>query len=297
MQENKLSELFSPPIGLEPELDIEGTTFYSSSRLKGNFLVAFAKSSKGKHVYKEVSSLVKKGQIVPCFKSKGLLKFFKRKLSGNKDNQYILAFYHITTKRVIVLIDNSISIFGTASNNELASTTMHECMHLVAGKNLSKFVSIFLPQLREYYSAFFENYLALKSVPKKEIDDFVKFIAKYEIKGPVYANKDLANYFRFLEKTFLPYTELNEKDYRERLVSYIVALKLFIVSIETFIKTGRRYSMLFTSLNQAYRDAFGKKNKYTTPIQELVSLSEVACVLSEMKPQDPSIKRLFKAIT
>jgi len=55
--------------------------------------------------------------------------------------------------------------------------------------------------------------------------------------------------------------------------------------------------MLFSSLNQAYRNAFGKKNTYTTPIQELVSLSEVACVLSEMKPQDSSIKRLFKTIT
>jgi hypothetical protein len=52
--------------------------------------------------------------------------------------------------------------------------------------------------------------------------------------------------------------------------------------------------MIFTSLNRAYWEAFGEKNKYTTPIQELISLSEVACVLSEMNPSDPVIKKLFQ---
>jgi hypothetical protein len=297
MQENNINELFAIPTGLEPEIKIEGTTFYSSAKLKGNFLLAFAKSSKGKAVYKDIAKLVKSEKVVPCFKHKGVFKFIKRKLSGNKGNSYILAFYHIPTKKVIVLIDNSSTIFGTSSNNELASTTMHECMHLAAGRNLSKFVSIFLPRLREFYSEFFKDYLKIESVPKQEIDSFIKYISKYEIEGPSYANRDLANYYRFLEKTFFEHTKLKEDDFRERLTDYIVAVKLFIISFDTFVRNARKYSMLFSSLNAGYKNAFGKKNKYTTPIQELVSMSEVACVLSEMKPKDSYIKRIFRSIS
>jgi hypothetical protein len=76
----------------------------------------------------------------------------------------------------------------------------------------------------------------------------------------------------------------------------IVASKLFILSMNSLMKSARQFSMVFTSLNRAYEKAFGEKNKYTTPIQELVSMSEVACVLSEMRPLDSSIKKLFQII-
>lgn len=291
------NELFAPPVGLELETELDGEKFYSSDKLKTNFLLAFEKSSRGKHIHKEIKSLVEKGFVVPCFKSKNLLKFFVQKFSGNKDNKYILAFYHIPSKRVFVLIDNNISLFGTASNNELTSTTMHECMHLASARKPSKFVSVFFKDLQDYYSSFLSKYFSLEKVPKKEIGDFIKYISKYEIRGPTYANKDLSNYFKFMYKTFSPYTKLDQKDFEERLVDYTVAAKLFIVNAPSLFKASRRFSMIFTSLNQAYQDTFGEKNTYTTPIQELISYSEVACVLSEMKPKHPSIQKLFRIIS
>lgn len=297
MNDKRLEELFSAPTGLAPEITISGTTFYSSKKLKDSFIVAFGKSSKGKHVYPEISKLVEKGMVVPCYKSKNILSFVKHKLTQSPD-KYILAFYNLKERKVIVLIDNSISLFGTSSNNELASTTLHECMHLVAGANLPKFIQVFKPYLQAYYSEFFKNYFALKKDPGKKIDEVIKFLARYEKGGPGYANKDLSNYFKFLNSTFGGLnSKFTDTDFQVRLTNYIIAAKLFIVSMSTLFKNKSRFVMIFTSLNEAYQKAFGKKNKYTTPIQEVISLSEVACVLAEMKPKDPVIKKLLQIIS
>jgi nitrate reductase assembly molybdenum cofactor insertion protein NarJ len=296
MTDKKLQELFSTPTGLEPEITISGTTFYSSEKLKDSFILAFKKSSKGKHVYPEISNLVQKNIVIPCYKSKNILSFIKHKLSKSID-KYILGFYNLTEKKVVVIIDNSISIFGTSSNNELISTTLHECMHLAAGKDLSKFVQIFKPYLQVYYSSFFKDYFSLKEKPIDKINKVIDFLTKYEKYGLEYANKDLPNYFKFLYSIFKSESNLNENDFQVRLTNYIVAVKLFIVNMPTLFKNRSKFDMIFTSLNRAYQEAFGKSNKYTTPIQELVSLSEIACVLSEMKSKDPIIKKILNIVT
>jgi hypothetical protein len=289
-----VNELFSIPVGLKPAIEISGTKFYSSPKLKASFSLAFAKSSKGRSVAKEVTALVEKDIIIPCYKSKNLFSFVKKKLVRGDFNDYILAFYDVDEKRVVVIIDNNVSIFGTAANNSLVSTTMHECMHLSAGKNLRGFLRYFDTHLQKYYSAFLSDYFKLKDVSSKQIDEFIKYLTKYEMRGPRYANKDLSNYFRFLEELLKGNSELESQDFQIRLTNYIVAAKLFIISPNSLFKNERKFSMIFTSLNRAYWEAFGEKNKYTTPIQELVSLSEVACVLSEMNPTDPVIRKLFQ---
>lgn len=292
--EEQLQELFSIPKGLEPAYQIDNLTFYSSDKLKKNFVIAFMKSSKGKHIAKQIDSLVEKGIVIPCYKSKNILSFIKHKLTS--DNKYIMAFYSVQDKKVVVIIDNSSTIFGTSSNNELTSTTMHECMHLAAGRHLNKFIKVFYPKLVEYYSAFFSDYFEIENISKNKIGEIIKFMAIFEKRGPSYANSKLADYYRLIESLFVADSKLEEGEFRTRLTSMVVATKLFILSMNSLMRNARKFSMVFTSLNRAYQKAFGENNKYTTPIQELVSLSEVACVLSEMKPLDPTIKKLFQII-
>ena len=131
----------------------------------------------------------------------------------------------------------------------------------------------------------------------KKIGELIKYMAVFERRGPSYANKELGNYFRKIYSLFSSDTQLDGEEFQERLTNVIVALKLFIVHMPSLMKNARKYVMVFTSLNHAYFQAFGKKNQYTTPLQELISLSEVACVLSEMNPQDSTIKKLFQIIT
>ena len=290
-----LDELFAPPIGLEPAYTIDNTTFYSSDKLKEKFVFAFAKSSKGNSIIPEIQRLVEKGIIIPCYKSKGILSFIKHKLTKGA-HKFIMAFYSVIDKKVIVIIDNSATVFGTSSNNEIASTTMHECMHLIAGKNLPKFMQVFLPKLREYYSSFFKDYLMIPDPSQKKINEFIKYMIQFERRGPEFANKKLADLYRLIESLFLSDSKLDETSFKIKLTNLIVATKLFIVSMPTLMKNTRKFSMVFTSLNKAYQEAFKEKNIYTAPIQEMVSLSEVACVFVEMKPKDSTIKKLFQII-
>lgn len=292
--EDKLLELFSTPTGLEPAYQMDNLTFYSSDKLKKNFVIAFLKSSKGKNVAKQIDSLVEKGIVIPCYKSKNVLSFIKHKLTS--DNKYIMAFYAVEDKKVVVIIDNSSTIFGTSSNNELTSTTMHECMHLAAGRNLNQFLKVFSPNLIKYYSAFFSDYLKIENINQSKIRAFINYLKEFEKRGPSYANRKLGEYFTVIENLFLEDSKLDKDVFNKRLTDMVVACKLFILSISSLMKNARKFAMVFTSLNRAYETAFGEKNKYTTPIQELVSLSEIACVLAEMRPLDPVIKKIFTII-
>lgn len=293
--DKQISELFAAPIGIKPAYETFGTTFYSSDKLKENFILAFYKSSKGKKVADQVKNLVEKGIIIPCFRSKNVLSFIKTKLTKNAD-KYIAAFYNIDDKKVIVLIDNNSTIFGTASNNTLVSTTMHECMHLAAGRNLNEFLGVFGNYLRKYYSNFFMDYLDLKNVNSKDIDKIILYLKDCEKRGPLYANKNLATFYRLLEESFINYTNLDIRDFKDRLTSLVVACKLFVLSMSTLIQKASNFSMLFTALNRSYAQSFGDNNIYTMPIQELIGISEVACVFSEMKSNDSVVTKIFSII-
>jgi len=291
----EIQELMAAPISLSLETVIDGTKFYSSDSLKEKFVEAFVKSSKGNKIADQIESLVKKQLVMPCYKSKNLLSFIKSKLTAGPE-KYILGFYHVKDKKVIVLIENSVSIIGTAANNELVSTTMHECMHLIAGRDFSKFSSTFFKYLHSYYTEFVDYYFKVNYPDKKKISELMKYIANLEKRGPDYANKELGNYYRLISQLFGNDTTLAEQDFTQRLTEMVVALKLMIVHMPSLLKSINRFQMLFSALNYAYYNAFRSKNQYTTPMQELISLSEVACVFAEMSPHDPVVTKLFKIV-
>lgn len=288
-----LNELFSAPINLKPVYNTNGTIFYSSDKLKENFIIAFEKSSKGNHIVNEIKMLVEDGTIIPCYKSKNILSFIKNRIIKD-ENKMVVAFYSQDDKKVIVLIENESSILGTSSNNEIVSTTIHECMHLIADRNSLKFRKIFMPYLKEYYSSFFTDYLKLKNIDNKKIYEIIKYIGNFETNNYSYINSHLQDFYKLIEISFIENSNLTINEFKNRLNNLIVSIKILMVSVPTLIKNIRYFSMILTSLNIAYKKAFKETNEYTMPIQELITLSEVACVYSEMKPKDSVIKSLFK---
>lgn len=293
MTEN-VQELFAIPIGLKLVNVVDGLKLYSSAKLMKKFLLAFEKSSRGSDKVKLIDKLMKKGLLVPCFKSKGALRFLKHKFFGSQDSKAILGMYHLESKRVYILIDNNSTIFGTSSNDELVSTTLHECMHLAAGKNMKSYLKVMMPTLRKYYSEAFTQIFSLNSVPN--IDKIIYHLASYEDPRKINTNKKLAEYYHLLYDTFKPQTKLEEKPFRLQLQNYIVAMKIFFVSFSTFVKSYRKWQSIFMELNHAYEKTFGKRNNYTSPFQELVSVSEVACVMAEMKSKDPRVSSILKIL-
>jgi hypothetical protein len=293
MPEN-LNELFAPPVGLKLVDVVDGMKLYSSAKMFKKFLLAFEKSSRGKDKVELIDKMMQKGLVVPCFKSKGIFKFLKHKAFGSADSKSIMGLYHLESKRVYVIIDNNSTVFGTSSNDELVSTTLHEIMHLSAGTDMKGYLKIMMPTLREYYSAAFTAIFALKSVPN--IDNIIYHIATYEDPRKVNTNKKLSEYYHLLFDTFSEYTQLDGTAFKLKLQDYIVSMKIFMVSLTAFVRSYRKWSSMFTELNNAYVSTFGSRNTYTTPFQELVSVSEVACVMAEMRSTDSRVKSILKLV-
>jgi len=291
---SQINEIFSLPVGLKEEITIDGIKLFSSDSLKENFILAFNKSSKGKMVAEDISRMVKDKFIIPCYLSHNLWSFFKSKVFGSEYKD-LLAFYHIDSKKVIILIDNNSTVFGTSSNNELASTTMHECMHLIAGRAFPKFLSVMRDTLEIYYTNFFRNFLSLKNISPDATENYISFIKQFDLAGPAAITSKINLYIQVITNNFQD-SKLLPKDYNERIVKLAVAVKIAAANVPTFLQKAKNFSMVITSLNQSYFDSFGDRNIYTTPFQELFSISEVACVLTEMQPNNPSIRKLFKLL-
>jgi len=293
MPEN-LQELFAPPVGLKLVDIVDGMKLYSSANMMKKFLLAFEKSSRGKDKVQLIDKMMSKGLVVPCFKSKGIFRFLKHKAFGSADSKAIMGMYHLESKRVYVIIDNNSTVFGTSSNDELVSTTLHEVMHLCAGRDMKGYLKIMMPTLQQFYSEAFSKIFSLKTVPN--IDKIIYHISTYEEPRRVNTNKKLTEYYNLLFDTFANNTQLDGKEFRLQLQNYIVSMKIFMISFESFVKSFTRWRGMFLELNNAYINTFGKRNTYTTPFQELVSVSEVACVMAEMKSSDPMVKSILKLI-
>jgi len=293
MDDKHLEELFAPPIGLELEAVVDGQKFYSSQKLKEAFIKCMGASGRASHIFKQVEKLVmKKKLIVPCYLSKNMYYLFKHKLFSGSDDKSILVFYHTKQKRVFILIDNSVTPIGTANDDFIASTTMHECVHLYADRMKGKFLKTFKQELDRFYISYFSRLFQLKTKP--DVSKVIKFISMFEYNRSEQTNKKLATYYYLLEKTLKPHSKLDEKDFVAALQAYIVSIKLSLMNFTTFVRMYRDYKVIYGPIDRAYLEAFGKRNTFTTPYQELSSVSEVICVLSEMRPTYPKLKKMFK---
>jgi preprotein translocase subunit Sss1 len=292
MDDKHLEELFALPIGLELEATVDGEKYYSSQKLRESFLKSMGSAGRATKIYNQINTLVmKKKLIVPCYMSKNMLRFFKHKFWGADQDKTIMGFYHMKQKRVFIVIDNNTSIVGTAKNDLIASTTMHECVHLYSDRMRGKFLNLFKPELERYYISFFSRLFRLNRKPN--LNEFLKFVSVFEYQRAEQMNKQLTSYYKILEKALKPHTELNDTDFIKVLTKMVVMIKYSLTNFPGFVRMYRNFVDINGPLDRAYLDAFGKRNVYTSPYQELSSISEVICILTELRPTYPKIKKMF----
>lgn len=190
------------------------------------------------------------------------------------------------------MIDNNVSVFGHASNDDIASTTIHECQHLFADAHRPKFISLFKDELHRYYASAFSRIFELKQIPK-ELTKIVTFISTFEGENLKKIPNKLKKYESLLME-LKPYSHLSDERFNQTVADVRLSIVIFTRHFDLFIQSYRKYKHIFGPLDRAYKDAFSKANIYTSPYQELISTSEVICVLSELKPSHPKIKRAFK---
>lgn len=290
----ELEELFAIPIGLELEATVDGLKLYSSQRLKESFLKSLGSSGRVTKYFNQIEKLVlDKKILVPCYLSKNLYRLFKHKVFGSAEDKSALGFYHTVQKRVFILIDNNTSAVGTAKNDFIASTTIHECVHLYSDRMRSKFISLFKDELERYYISCFSAIFSLNKKP--DVMPIINFLSKFEYdRSIIKLNNQLIEYYNLLEKQLKKHTVLKEVEFINRLKGLIVCVKLSLTDFSNFIRMYRYYRIFFESLDRSYKVAFGKRNTVTTPYQELSSASEIISVLSEIYPGHPKIVKMFK---
>lgn len=294
MSDNKqeLEEFFSIPFNLKEVDNLYGFKLYSSDNLVKAFLKAINKSSTGSFIYEPIKKLVEAKKIMPIYQVKGVVSFLKHKFFGHQTDKAIMGFYHLGMKRVYIMIDNNVSVFGRAEDNEIASTTIHECQHLFADINRTKFVSIFKNELRRYYTSAFSRIFKLKRIPK-QIDKIVMAISSFE---GVPLNKIMNKWPQYekILRSLKVDSDLSDEEFDSRIEDIRTIITLFTRHFDAFVRNYRNYASIFKPLNRSYRDAFNKENTHTSPYQELINASEVICVFSEMRPGDAKIKKVFR---
>jgi hypothetical protein len=283
------------PINLQLEDVIDSTKVYSSPKLKQDFIEAFRKSSSGQDIVEKISDLVlERKVVVPCYKSKGIFSLLKYKLFGEVEDKVIMALTNDANNKIYIFIDNHLSLIGTSSNEILVSTTLHELMHLSARLHIEKFISIAKPYLTEYYKNAFMGIFDLKT-DQFSVDEVIKFLSKFEGNHISLVGK-LGTYASILDNEFKNITNLSMNEFIKRITGMMTIIKIILYSFSTFLKVYRNYIYLFTPLMRSYELSFNKKNNVSTPFQELFAISEVICVLAELKSNDPKIKQLVHII-
>ena len=293
MEDKYVEELFSLPVGLELEAIVDGQKFYSSESLKRAFLKSLGSTGRTAPIYKQLETLViDKKLLIPCYLSKNIFNLIKHKVFGDLEDKSILGFYHMVDKKVFILIDNNIGKIGTAKNDEIASTTMHECSHLYADRMRNKFFNLFKQELQRFYISYFSRVFEIKKKPN--VDNIIKFLFQFEYNRSKNTNKQLSQYYGLLHKELKGLSSLNENEFTDRATALIVCCKLMFVNFNSFLIVARNNAYLFEALDRAYLEAFGSRNRISQPYQELVGPTEVISILTEMKPAYPKIKKMFK---
>lgn len=297
MAERDIQEIFALPVGLRHVANVDGIPLYSSRSLKIKYVEAMTKVKTTKPVASSLAKLVEKGEIVPCWLSKGFFKLTAFKVFAPAGIKAIKGFFYPPSGKVYLLIDNNM-VLGFSSNSFLATLTLHEGMHMSAKKHSSKFLSLFGDDLTKFYSSLFDSIFQLEGKKVKEIDSIIKFLFRKmegtlaKISNP---NPLLVQYYNILEKTLKPYSSLEDDDFRKILTAYIVVSKIYLKDIDMFLKIQRKFPMILSPIYEVYRRQFSAKRTGTICIQELVYPSEVIAVLSEVRPSS-KIHQAFRSM-
>ncbi len=290
----KINEFMAAPVPIVSRVvaELNGEKLYSAPFLKKQFLTALAESPKTRPIITEITHLVNRGLIVPCLVNKSLLSYIVHK-TINPNHELIalhgiLGFYTHESKKIYIVTNNNNNYFESNSRLALAKYTIHELMHMIAGRN-TDFVNIFRSELEPFYYNYFKDIFKLKD--KVDVFPIVQFIYSLEFSSR-YSMKDINNYYSILHETFKDHTEMKKELFEKTLVEYCSLIKVFLTSMTAFRNNFMKYLHIIKPIYKAYKETYRINIGDNLCIQELVTISEVICVYSETRTNS----KVYKAI-
>lgn len=292
----KLNELFAIPQDASPRATIGNTTLYGSAILDSKFISAMSETSIVQPVWKDISKLVRRKTVLPCYLTKGYFSFFINKIFSPHRESDTLGMFSPNTKKIYILVDNWSNMFGAAPDSSLARTLMHELIHLFAYTKHSEFLSMFKKDLLNFYSNFFQLYFETKNEPNiKDIEKIFK-ILYFDFEVTTSESINLKKCRETMTKIFSNNTKFDKETFERKITYYFVAVKLLVTD---FSALRSYYSNALVDiprcLYRAYTNTLKIKPNGTMIVQELMYPSEVICLLASHGSKG-DLQKVYSAI-
>lgn len=301
MQSSNTLEMFAAPRGnIQVATNYFGVKFYTSDKLKENFLKAMNKSGRAQPIVPVLEKLIKKNEFIPCYLTDKISKFLLRKRP--EEFKY---YAGITIgKYIFVFVDNDTNIFGFSSNEELSITTVHELIHKASNKFPKEFYQLFKNDLIEFYTNYWSMLFNVpkKDLSSKEVDSIISFVFFNIEKGEA-SNKNLTKYYHMLYDTLKDKTSLSEPQFRKLVTDYIVLIKIVFKAMSSgsgslIQKACMTMRHIIKPCYITYSNIFGIKPTKIKELcyQELYAPSEVISLPALIKRPSGNVYRAIKKL-
>lgn len=289
-----LNELFALPIGLQKVGEFDGIELYGSDSLNKKIIESLSSSVYSKPILGEITKLIEERMLIPVFSSKGIIKYFSRKIVGTDyELKHLFAFFNPPDKKIYILVDNNSNIVGYINNDDLAKLVIHELIHKVSSLKPSYFLSKFKNQLLIFYKQLYKKLFKLNDSP--ELDFLVEdiYASLYDVEKIQQLNfKKLAVKFDKLRK----YSTLSTIKFDKVLGDYFKVIRFASNREYNLLYTGE-YNYILKGPFLVFKQKFGFFPIDKGCDQELFAPSEVISAIAENKPSEliyDSIRKITK---
>jgi len=298
---SQVNEIFAAPRGnLKLVANFGGVKIYTSETLVKQFIKAMNKNSRTAPIAPILLKLISQHEFMPCYLTD---KIFKSILK--KQPPEFKGYVGMTMgKYIFVFVDNDTNIFGFASNEQLAITTLHELIHKSSGKFPRQFYQTFKDELTTFYKNYWTTIFNLQEdkINIKDIHTLIQFIY-FNTESEKRNNNSLSQYHKLLLNLCLNTTTLSNKQIQKLINEYIILIKIVWkglasqnpILIEKIVEAKKH---LITPLYHSYKKSFGLNVRHIQELcyQELYAPSEVISLPALIKQPNPKVYNLIKKL-
>jgi len=291
LEKQHLNEFLNVPVGLEPVAIIGDNKLYSSNSLKEDFLKSLYKYSSTKPSMNIISKLVSNDKITPCWTGSNLYKNIIAKVFPDKKSYLYGTFgiYVPYSKRIFVIMNESINSFGLSDEKQMAQTTLHETMHMSAHGSKAQFLKIWKDELDTYYSSFFMYLYDINSSQKSTVlklstkfynDIYVLFehLDPRKFKKNIKVGEAIDLIYDKYMKPLKEISGMKKSEFDIVLHNLKLFAKLFYMNFNALMDNYGQFKSIFIPMYLAYRDIGAVEIPRTTVCQELFYPSEVVSI-------------------
>jgi hypothetical protein len=271
---------------------IEGIKLYSSKGLRDQYIDSIKNSKYGKYISPVIEKLTLNGSISPCWLNNKITSMPIFNLFSSTENDKISAYYDSLNKTVYVLLDNNVNFLNYVSNDTIAKITIHELMHMIGLRKPNIFHHIFKNELVKFYDNYFEEIFDIRVENlRRQTDEYlITFLIDLSKKYKP-TQRDVAYYSNIIQYLYMKDSSYDENQFKRILMSLMDAISVMVSSPVSFIRLTNIYSdILLKPLREAYKKTFGSFPKNTMMYQEVIFISEVISVYSEINITPPIIR-------